>query len=498
MDWFFLGVFFIGLIMLIGITEGIRRSFHWAPEATRKVVHIATGLLIAATPLLIKSRTPLLLIAAAFAIVNAFAIRFNFLKGMHSTNRHTYGTVFYPLAFILLLLLFWENHKAVLIISVLIMAIADALAAIVGENIAHQHHYNLIGERKSIEGSITMFAATLGITFSGLKLGGIYNGYEITTAQCLWTAVIVGIIAVVTEALSRKGSDNLSVPLSVGFILHFMVTRFNSGVFAENIQLTIGVGLGMLIVIGSFYVQFLDASGAISTFLLAVLVFGVGGWKFGFPILTFFILSSLLSRVGKEQKKQLQQTYQKSSRRDLGQVIANGGIAGALVLIWNFERSDLLYYLYLGALAAVTADTWGTEIGFFAKKMPRLILNFKPVARGTSGGITIEGTLAGFAGATIIGFSGWLTNPSFISWHYMALIGFSGLFASFIDSLLGATIQAQFKCPKCQKITEKAVHCGGVATQHELGLKWVDNDMVNIICAFFGVLFVWFGIYLAQ
>ena len=497
MDWFYLGLFSLGLVLLIGITEFIRKTFHGSSEATRKVIHILTGIIIALTPLVFQNKTPLIVISILFALINYFAIRFGFLKSMHNTLRTTYGTVFYPIAFILLLLLFWENHKIILVISVLIMAVADAAAAIVGENIKSPHQYNLIGERKSIEGSLAMFLVSGIITVIGLTYFGKYlhNGYELTIAKSLWIAGIVSIIAVVTEALSKKGSDNLSVPLSVGFILHFMIIRFQNGLVGENIQLTLGIVLSLLIVVASYHAHFLNASGSAATFLLAVVVFGIGGWKFGVPILTFFVLSSLLSKVGKERKKQLQQTFQKSSRRDIGQVIANGGIAGILVLVWNFHRIELIYYMYLGALAAVTADTWGTEIGFFAKKMPRLILNFKPVAKGTSGGLTVLGTSAGMLGAAIIGVSGWCIDPAFNQWSFLLIISLTGLLASLVDSFLGATIQAQFKCPQCKKITEKTSHCDGAITQHHSGWRWIDNDAVNIICAFFGVVFVWIGFY---
>lgn len=498
MDWVYLGLFFLGLIILIGITESIRILLKWSPEATRKIVHIITGILVVTTPLFFKSKLPLIVISLIFASINFLAIRFDFFKGMHNTKRRTYGTVFFPLAFIILLLLCWENHKIVLFISMLIMAISDASAAIVGENIKHPHVYNLIGETKSVEGSITMFITSMVIVFIGLEFGNKYVPirYSPTPGESLWIASIVGLIATVTEALSVKGSDNLSVPLSVGFMLHFMLSRFDTIATFENIQMNLGILLGLLIVVASFYLRFLDAGGAAGTFLLAVVVFGIGGWKFGVPILAFFILSSLLSKLGKEQKKKLQQTFQKSSQRDIGQVIANGGIAGILVLLWNYQRHDLLFYMYLGALAAVTADTWGTEIGFFAKKLPRLILNFKPVPKGTSGGITLLGTLAGFLGAIVIGLSGWLVNPDFNQWNYLIVIGLAGMLASFADSFFGATIQARFQCPLCHKITEKTIHCNGTRTTHISGWEWVDNDIVNIICAFFGVFFVWLAVYL--
>src|SRR5438093_5230732 len=46
-----------------------------------------------------------------------------------------------------------------------------------------------------------------------------------------------------------------------------------------------------------------------------------------------------------------------------------------------------------GALAAAAADTWATEIGAFSPFAPRLITSGRQVPRGTSGGITVLGSL---------------------------------------------------------------------------------------------------------
>ena len=50
-------------------------------------------------------------------------------------------------------------------------------------------------------------------------------------------------------------------------------------------------------------------------------------------ILTFFILSSLLSRLGRSAKARYDLIFEKGSRRDHAQVLANGGIAGALMVL---------------------------------------------------------------------------------------------------------------------------------------------------------------------
>ena len=49
--------------------------------------------------------------------------------------------------------------------------------------------------------------------------------------------------------------------------------------------------------------RWLTPSGAASTFVVGAVVFGMGGGKFAVPLLTFFLTSSLLSKIGKSRKE---------------------------------------------------------------------------------------------------------------------------------------------------------------------------------------------------
>jgi uncharacterized protein (TIGR00297 family) len=491
-DWLFLLFFFLAIFIVITLAEIFRRLMFWSSEATRKLVHIFVGALIATTPFFFQSKWPMVVLGVLFTLVDFVAVKQNMLQGMHGTKRQTYGTVYYPISFVLLVLLLWDNHKLILVISMLIMALSDACAAIVGENVKKPVLLKFGPESKSLQGSLTMFGATFIVVLLSLFLLPQLATKFYSPLIIAWTAIVVGVIATASEAVSKGGSDNLSVPLLSAFALFFML---NNSV-PELSAFSWGMLLAVLVAIMSYKFKFLDAGGSVTTFLLATVVFGVGRWAFSLPILTFFILSSILSKMGKKRKKSFTLIFEKSSQRDLWQVLANGALAGMVVIFWYFYKVDWLYILYVGAIAAVTADTWGTEIGVLSKSKPRSILNFKSVSPGTSGGISLMGTFGALVGAFLIGVVALVGASLNIELSFgtseLVIVTVAGLMASLVDSLLGATVQAQFYCEKCQKNTEKQNHCGEAA-QFNSGLLGVNNDFVNILCAASGILFSYLG-----
>jgi len=252
-------------------------------------------------------------------------------------------------------------------------------------------------------------------------------------------------------------------------------------------QLVLGAFFAFIVAVGSYFLRFLTLSGTIATFFLGAIVFGIGGWQWAVPILTFFLLSSALSKYGRSRKKQFDALFGKSYTRDWVQVVSNGGLAGTMVLLSAFFHIYDFYPIYLGALAAVTADTWGTEIGVLTKGRTLSVLSMKPVPPGTSGGISAQGTVAGLAGALVVALSGyaWCTDLKMII--FVALVGVAG---SFGDSMLGATLQVQFRCEVCGKQTERRAHCGSTAARIA-GVAWVNNDVVNLFCSLLGALIAW-------
>lgn len=279
-----------------------------------------------------------------------------------------------------------------------------------------------------------------------------------------------------------------------------------------------GALLAAVISLAAWRAGSLSRQGAFAAAMLGIVIFGLGGLGWAILLLGFFISSSILSRLFKRNKSALEAMFSKGSQRDAAQVAANGGIAGLFVLLHVFLPGSVwAWAAFAGALAAANADTWATELGVLSRAVPRLITSGKTVERGTSGGITPLGTLASASGALLIallavlfwqgrvaglpaGAPVWLasllganhpiqalTAAQRLAWA--AAITLAGLAGSLLDSLLGATLQAVYFCPACQKETERHPrHSCGSRTTHLRGLRWVNNDLVNAVCTLGGAL----------
>ena len=232
----------------------------------------------------------------------------------------------------------------------------------------------------------------------------------------------------------------------------------------------------------------LSSSGALAACLTGTLIFGLGGLPWAVLLLTFFISSSLLSRTFAGRKAALNEKFSKGSRRDWGQVFANGGLGVLLAVAYIFlgEHSGL-WFAFVGAMAAVNADTWSTEVGVLSTAPPRLITTGRIVERGTSGGITWLGTFASLSGAVLIGLVAWLLRPEGTFVQVVGAAAVAGLAGSLFDSLLGATVQAVYRCPVCGKETERhPYHTCGTGTVHVRGWSRLGNDEVNFLCSLAG------------
>jgi len=219
----------------------------------------------------------------------------------------------------------------------------------------------------------------------------------------------------------------------------------------------------------------LSRSGAIAAALVGSAC-TAAGYAWGALLVIYFIASVALSRLGRARKEaRTASIVAKGGARDAFQVIANGGVFAACALLAAPIAA-------LGALAAATADTWATEIGTLYGGMPRSLLTGKAVSAGTSGGVSVAGSLAMLAGAAFTpAVAAALSLP-----HVIVVATIGGIAGAMADSMLGATLQERRWCATCQRASERRVHDCGTPTTFAGGLAWMDNDLVNLIATIVG------------
>ncbi|MBT3763310.1 MAG: DUF92 domain-containing protein [Candidatus Marinimicrobia bacterium] len=475
-DWTLFLLIFIAIFIVLGLAEFVRNKQGWPPESTRKFVHIFVGLIVSICPFLFKSNIQLISLSSLFIIVNWTLLRSDRFASMHATLRKSYGTVYFPFA-ILLLSYFWWDKPISFILAILVLAIADPIAAVTGAK--GRTIYLPWRDQKSRRGSLAMFGSTFLIIMLGTDL--LARAYEATFfipfPVLIGLSIFTAFSATLAESISFRGSDNLSVPLVTFLTYEIFLINYTHGTLP---QLLLWTTISLAIFALAWNRKAVSSSGAISGYLIGILVFGAGGWPWITPLVFFFASSSILSHLHHKQY----------ANRNILQILANGGVGAIFAIIYFFWNFPPAIVLYLGAIGAATADTWATEIGFYSRSKPRLVLSKKIVERGVSGGVTVMGILGSALGAFIIGFLG---EEILMMNDLLLPLTIAGLTGSLTDSILGRFIQAQFKCPSCGEQTEDRYHCDQ-KTELIFGSRWIGNDMVNFINTVVGAsvaYFIW-------
>jgi uncharacterized protein (TIGR00297 family) len=251
-------------------------------------------------------------------------------------------------------------------------------------------------------------------------------------------------------------------------------------------ELILAFVISLAIAILAYWRGSLSTSGAIGALIIGTLVFGLGGWEWGILLGVFFVSSTLLSHFREDEKRVAAEKFDKGHRRDIGQVVANGGLGSVIAILSYFVPWAGWFPLFIGAMATVTADTWATELGTLSRRPPRLITTGQQVEVGSSGGVSPIGTIASASGGLLVGLLAGLLVPS-LSVLGAGLLGLGGgLAGSAFDSLLGATVQQIYYCDNCQKETERKVHKCGHSTTSLRGYSWLNNDLVNLFASAVG------------
>ncbi len=182
---------------------------HWLNgEIGRKFVHITVGTFVAFWPFFM-GWTEIRILSLSFFIVVLVAMKLKLFHSLGSVQRPTYGELFFALSVGALTII--TNVDSIYAVAILMMALADGFAAIVGTYWGRENKYHLFSRTKSWAGTATFFFISLALLI----------GYSLfSNAGLAWEYVLAATLgATLIENLAALGFDNLLVPIGVGMLL---------------------------------------------------------------------------------------------------------------------------------------------------------------------------------------------------------------------------------------------------------------------------------------
>jgi uncharacterized protein (TIGR00297 family) len=185
--------------------------------------------------------------------------------------------------------------------------------------------------------------------------------------------------------------------------------------------------------------------------------FGLQGYV---VVMFYFLVGSAVTRIGMEQKEAAGIAEKREGARGPENVWGSaltGSLCALGVLI--FPKFAPLWLLgYVASFATKLADTCGSEVGKAYGKRTFLITTLQPVARGTEGAVSLEGTLAGVLGSIAIAIVAW--SVGVIDLTGIAFCVAAAFIGTNLESVIGATLQSKF--------------------------DWMTNEVVNIFNTLIG------------
>lgn len=437
-----------------------------APEAKRKLLHMAVGLFA----LLLRWLTwP----QAALMAVAAFVFNWQVLpriggrrlwRDEERAAGYTRGMLFYPFS-VLGLVLFFRHELWIAAAAWGFMAYGDGMAAFVGQAVGGPRlPWNA---RKGWIG----FAAFVVV---GTLAGAALTGWTLKLPADAWLSPwILGLVlpaallAALAESAPTTLDDNLTVPLVGGAALGLLALAEPWRLLADPEaprRALLGLAVNAAVAGLAYAARSIDVPGALSAVFIGTLItLGIDLRAFA-VMAAFFVVGSAVTKLGYRLKAARGIAQEKGGARGWRNAWANGGVPCALALLAGLTGGrvhELFVLAYAASVATAAADTCSSEIGKAYGRRTFLITTLRPVPPGTEGAVSLEGTLGGLAGGLLVAAVG--AALGLYSLPAAWLVGFAGLLGSLAESVIGTVAERR---------------------------GWLDNDQLNALNTALGAVLV--------
>ena len=204
--------------------------------------------------------------------------------------------------------------------------------------------------------------------------------------------------------------------------------------------------------------------GAFAGVLIAFSIYFFAGYTGVAMLASFFITGTLATSWRKKDKQHRLNKTGYQVKRNINQVLANAAVPAIIAGFIYIDpvNSNLYQLIIAGSLASATADTLSSELGMVYGRSFYNVLSFRTERKGLDGVISLEGTLIGCAGATLIAF---IYSFGYGFNHGFWIIILAGTAGNLTDSILGAALERK---------------------------NLMTNDMVNFLSTVSAAVTTWF------
>lgn len=285
-----------GFLAILAIAEGWTRRGGAKPEWSRKLVHCGGGMLALSIPAFIESHWVVLAMSVGLLALFLVGRYCGCLPSLYSVRSESWGVEYFPIVVFLLFVL-TERRPWLYVICVLVLAVSDTLAALVGKRYG-RHPYEVDGDYKSAEGSLVCFLATFVVVAGPLFLWPQAEHPSATVR--LGAALITAIIVATFEAIALRGRDNLWLPLGTFLLLTKLLRCDEKEILIQLVGLT---AIVILVGFAGWISSATNVGATLIVMLMAYAAYSLGSIAWGLPILlciAFFLL--VRSRYGRGER----------------------------------------------------------------------------------------------------------------------------------------------------------------------------------------------------
>ena len=216
-DWIYTFILAGAFLALFGVAELLYHFAKVKAELTRKFVHLGTGILTLLFPVLLENHWLVLLLCSSFVVILIVSLKYKLLPSINAIDRFSVGSLAYPVSVYCCYLFFDKEGQnfQYFYVPILILAICDPIAALMGKRWP-KGKFSIGKETKTLMGS-SMFLASAFIVYIALT-ASLHPHTSIL--MLVWRGLIVASITCIAEAVSGKGTDNLTIPAAALMALY--------------------------------------------------------------------------------------------------------------------------------------------------------------------------------------------------------------------------------------------------------------------------------------